>query len=114
MERKVGELLDLLSLSASAKDEETACEGNTDEDENDESDKKFHHSWGHGGAGATRAISKDESWDDGHLEASVGGNTDELMSVFGIGCCNESGGRITVVALLESEFEVSLSVKSDC
>ena len=75
MEGEVGELLDLLGLSASAKDEETAGERDTHEDENDESDKKFHHGWGHsGGRGATRAVSDEESWDDGHLGTSVGGN----------------------------------------
>lgn len=66
MKWEVGELLDLLGLSASAKEEETAGEADTDKDQDDERDKKFHHCWGHGG-GAARAISDDESGDDSHL-----------------------------------------------
>lgn len=80
VEWEVGELLDLLGLSASAKDEETAGEGDTDKDQDDESDKKFHHGWGHGGGGGTRAVSNDESWDDGHLGTRVGGNMNEWIN----------------------------------
>ena len=72
VEWEVGELLDLLGLSASAKDEKTAGEGDTDKDQDDECDQEFHHCWGHGG-GATGAISDDESGDDSHLGTSVCG-----------------------------------------
>lgn len=66
MNWEVGKLLDLLGLSASAKDEETASEGYTEKDQDNECDKKLHHCWGHGG-GAARAISDDEFGDDSHL-----------------------------------------------
>ena len=66
MEWEVGELLDLLGLSASAKDKETAGEADTDKDQDDERDKKFHHGWGHAG-GAARAISDNKSGGDSHL-----------------------------------------------
>lgn len=73
VEWEVGELLDLLGLSASAKDEETAGEADTEKNQNDQYDEKFHHGWGHGGS-AARAVSDDESGDDGHLRMSVGVN----------------------------------------
>ena len=67
VEWEVCEFLNLLGLSASAEYEETSNEADGDKDEDDKSDKEFHHCWGHGGGGAAaRVVSDDESGDDGH------------------------------------------------
>lgn len=63
-EWEVGEFLDLLGLSASAKCKETSGETDSENDKDDKCDKKFHHGWSHGGA--TRLVSDGESGDDGH------------------------------------------------
>ena len=63
-EWEVGEFLNLLGLSASAKYKETSSETDGEKDEDDKCDKKFHHHWSH--SVATRVVSDDESGDDGH------------------------------------------------
>ena len=63
-EWEVGEFLDLLGLSASAKYKETSSKTDAEKDEDDKGDKKSHHRWSHGAA--TRVVSDGESGDDGH------------------------------------------------
>ena len=68
VEGQVGELINLLGLSAGAEDEETAGEAETEKDEHEKGDKKFDHGWGHGRAIA-RAVSDDECGNDGHCRS---------------------------------------------
>ena len=67
VEGKVGEFLNLLGLSASTEDEETAGKAGTDKDQDEECDKKSHHGWGQSSSCcAVRAISDNKLGDDGH------------------------------------------------
>lgn len=64
--REIGEFLHLLGLSASTEDEETGGEAESEKDEDSECDKKFDHCGSHGAGAGARAVSDDESGDDGH------------------------------------------------
>lgn len=66
VEWEVGEFLNLLGLSTSAEDEETAGEADSEKDQDDESDEEFGHGWGHGIGTAARVVSDDESGNYGH------------------------------------------------
>ena len=65
VEWEVGEFLHLLGLSASAENKQAASKADTEKDQDNERDEKFHHGRGHGGFTA-RVVSDDESGDDGH------------------------------------------------
>ena len=67
VERKVGELLHLLSLSARAEDEKTSDEADAEQDQDDQGYQEFHHGRSQASGRTARVVSDDETGaNDGH------------------------------------------------